>query len=144
MITFQRSKQPWTTLQWVQHTENFLINETHYKNVQEIEKGKGDVVELCVTHRPFKQGSCAGCALDDHACANRGCRSLLTGSTSHFPVSIAYKLTNLPHLWVVSNQNTNLVTWSQTFIHEAVLGLKGSKNAFNQTKSAFFLIACHI
>lgn len=41
--------------------------------MQEIEKGKGDVPELCVTHRSFKHGSCAGCALDDHACANRGC-----------------------------------------------------------------------
>lgn len=73
ILIFQISKQPWSTSQWVQHTETFLINETHCKNVKELEKGKGDVLELYVIHRSFKPGSCAGCALDDHACANRGC-----------------------------------------------------------------------
>lgn len=48
ILIFQISKQPWSTSQWVQHTESFLIHETHCKNVKELEKGKGDVLELYV------------------------------------------------------------------------------------------------
>lgn len=70
-MIFQRSKQPWSTSQWVQHTQTFLINETHYKNVQEIEKGKGDPLELYVIQKSFKHGSWL--ALGDRACANQGC-----------------------------------------------------------------------
>lgn len=136
-MTFQRSRQAWSTSQRAQHAQTFLINDTHYKkHAMRRRKRKtwcswaicdSQVIQarfFCwLYHWTTTTLLTAGCwqtpDLQEETTAGAAeATSLCHLQSILYPLHVSYQsyLTSDACFIVISNLNINPVTWSQTFM----------------------------